>query len=70
MILSKKALYKFYGVSINSHEFMKLQNLESGMSDVMMGMQKYFIPDFLCIFLLILWKKPFTQFYGRFDHFS
>ena len=30
---------------------------------------KYFIPGFLCIFLLILWKKKLLQFYARFDHF-
>ena len=30
---------------------------------------KYFIPGFLCIFLLILWKKKLLLFYARFDHF-
>ena len=54
MILWRKALN---GVSISSHEFVKLEFFYSSVSDVIPECIIHFSLVFLCVFLLILWKK-------------
>ena len=71
MILWKKELHKVLCVLISSHEVMKLQSFESSVSDTMLAnAQKFYSWFSLHIFVNFMEKDLFTQFDGRFDHFS
>ena len=59
--MKKEHCTKFCGVFINSHEVMKLQSSELGVSDIILANVLNILP---------FYTEPFTQFYGYFDHFS
>ena len=68
--MEKELCIKFCGVVISFHEGMKLQSFESGMSDVIpTNIQNNLSLVFFTYFYYFYGKEPFTQFYGRFDHF-
>ena len=69
--MEKELCAKFCGASISSYEVVKLQSFESGVSEVITANVKNISPLlFLHVFDNFMKKVVFTEFHGRFDHFS
>ena len=69
--MEKELCTKFCSVLISSHEAMNLQSFESGVSDVIpANVQNNSVLFSSYIFVNLMQKEPFTQFYDRFEHFS
>ena len=69
--MEKELCTKFCGALISSYEVMKLQSFESGVSEVITANVQNISPlFFLNVFDNFMKKVVFTEFYGRFDHFS
>ena len=69
--MEKEPCTKFCGVLICSHKVIKLKILNPAREMPYARMYKTFHPRFyLHIYVNFMEKEPFTQFYGRFNHFK
>ena len=64
--MEKELCIKFCEVLISFHEGMNLQSFESRNPRIFKTIYPWFS---LHIFITLMENEPFTQFYGRFNHF-